>query len=72
MKHLFRKYLENLDPFPDMKDEDSEKRINDYLWKKSNEVEPRDVSKRKPVCVFCTLNKYYRVKLVKLKAYILH
>jgi len=44
----FREYLENLDPFPDMKDEDSEKRINDYLWKKSNEVEPRDVSKRKP------------------------
>ena len=35
----FREYLENLDPFPDMKDEDSEKRINDYLWKKSNEVD---------------------------------
>ena len=55
----FREYLENLDPFPDMKDEDSEKRINDYLWKKSNEVEPRDVSKRKPVCIFCTFYKYY-------------
>ena len=66
----FREYLENLDPFPDMKDEDSEKRINDYLWKKSNEVEPRDVSKRKPVCLFCTLNKYYLVKLLNFKAYL--
>ena len=43
-----RAFLENLKPFPDLKYDD-DKHINDYLWQKSNEVEPKDVSKRKLV-----------------------
>lgn len=41
-----RTFLEGLDPFPDM----DEKAIDDYLWQKSNELEPREnVSKKRPV-----------------------
>ena len=49
-----RAFLENLDPFPDMKNregQNDEPKINDYLWNKSTEVEPKDAAKRKPVSV---------------------
>ena len=40
-----KKFLEELDPFPDMDDDTA---IRNYLWEKSIEVEPRDSSLRKP------------------------
>ena len=37
-------FLEGLDPFPDMDDDTA---IRNYLWEKSIEVEPKDLSQRK-------------------------
>ena len=49
-----RAFLENLEPFPDMKNDET--KIADYLWQKSTEVEPKDVAKRKPVsCLALTI-----------------
>ena len=43
--------LENLDPFPNM----DEVAVNNYLWQRSIEVEPKDSSKRKLVRSYWTL-----------------
>ena len=40
-----RAHLESLDPFPDM----GENEISNYLWQKSNEVEPKESAKKKVV-----------------------
>ena len=46
-----QQFLRNLDPFPEMEgieDDKKDQTIRDYLWEKSNEVEPRDsTSQRK-------------------------
>ena len=49
-----RSFLETLDPFPGM----DGKEIDDYLWEKSLELEPRDASKKRQV-IFSYYYYYY-------------